>query len=108
LLVRTLEGVKSEMAHYIITDRLNNYDIHNAKDAYTYLMVECGGSMGAFGLESLDTLWGAYREKEESNKDLLNALDDLIMACELPGDHCEVAQVLEYAKQTIAKARGES
>lgn len=38
--------------------------------------------------------------------ELLEALDDLVLACELPGDHCEVEQALPAARAAIRKAVG--
>ena len=38
--------------------------------------------------------------------ELKNALADLIMACELPGDHCEIEQALPQAYSAIAKCEG--
>ena len=38
--------------------------------------------------------------------DLLDALDELLSACELPGDHCEIAQAIPKAIAAIAKATG--
>jgi hypothetical protein len=35
------------------------------------------------------------------NQQLREALDNLIVACELPGDHCEVEQALPYAKAAL-------
>jgi hypothetical protein len=40
--------------------------------------------------------------------DLLAALDSLVLACELPGDHCEVEQALRIAIEAIKKAKGEA
>jgi hypothetical protein len=37
------------------------------------------------------------------NARLRDALDELVMACELPGDHCEVAQSLPRARAALAK-----
>ena len=34
--------------------------------------------------------------------EVVEALDNLVSACELPGDHCEVEQALLFAKQTLA------
>ena len=53
------------MGHFIITDRNNNYDIDNPRDAYAYLIVECPNGMGAFGLYALNTLWDAYLKCHE-------------------------------------------
>ena len=36
--------------------------------------------------------------------EMLGALDALVSACELPGDHCEVEQALPAAITVIAKA----
>ena len=38
--------------------------------------------------------------------ELLDALDSLVLACELPGDHCEVEQALPAARAAISKAVG--
>ena len=38
--------------------------------------------------------------------EMLGALDALVSACELPGDHCEVEQALPAAITVIAKALG--
>ena len=38
--------------------------------------------------------------------ELLDALDTLVMACKLPGDHCEVEQALPAAIAAITKAIG--
>jgi len=38
--------------------------------------------------------------------ELLEALDTLVSACELPGDHCEVEQALPAAIAALAKALG--
>jgi hypothetical protein len=38
--------------------------------------------------------------------ELLEALDALVSACELPGDHCEIAQALPGAIAAIGKALG--
>ena len=38
--------------------------------------------------------------------EVLGALDALVSACELPGDHCEVEQALPAAITVIAKALG--
>ena len=38
--------------------------------------------------------------------ELCDALDDLVMAIELPGDHCEVEQAMRHAKTALAKVRG--
>jgi hypothetical protein len=40
--------------------------------------------------------------------ELLEALDSLVSACDLPGDHCEVEQALPRAIAAIKKAKGES
>ncbi|GEM_PF-4480452 len=36
---------------------------------------------------------------------LVEALEGLVMACELPGDHCEVEQALPAAQQALAAYR---
>jgi hypothetical protein len=36
------------------------------------------------------------------------ALDTLVMACELPGDHCEVEQALPGARALLARAAQET
>ena len=38
--------------------------------------------------------------------ELVKALDELVMAIELPGNHCEVEQALRHAKSALAKAVG--
>lgn len=38
--------------------------------------------------------------------ELANALDDLVLAVELPGDHSEIPGALELAKAALAKVRG--
>lgn len=40
--------------------------------------------------------------------EVLSALDELVLALDLPGDHCEVEQAKRHAKATLAKARGAS
>jgi len=42
----------------------------------------------------------AFRLESEVER-LREALDNLIVACELPGDHCEVEQALPYAKAAL-------
>ena len=42
-----------------------------------------------------------------ASPELLDALDALLSACELPGDHCEIEQALPKARAAIAKATGE-
>ena len=37
--------------------------------------------------------------------DLLAALDDLVSACELPGDHCEIEQALPAAIKALDRAK---
>ena len=39
----------------------------------------------------------------DENERLREALDNLISACELPGDHCEVAQALPHAKAALRR-----
>jgi hypothetical protein len=39
--------------------------------------------------------------------ELLSALDSLVSACDLPGDHCEVEQALPRAIAAIKKAKGQ-
>lgn len=48
----------------------------------------------------------AYVILEHQNAELLDALDSLATACELPGDHCETEQALRIAKAAITKAKG--
>ena len=38
---------------------------------------------------------------------LLEALDDILMAYDLPGDHCEMEQAIIVARAAIDKAKGE-
>ena len=42
---------------------------------------------------------------QAENERLREALDNLISACELPGDHCEVAQALPHAKAALRRER---
>ena len=42
-----------------------------------------------------------------SAPDLLDALDNLLSACQLPGDHCEMEQAIAAGIAAIAKAKGE-
>ena len=58
----------------------------------------------------VERLRGAGRlvSKEEAAAEierLRAALDALVMACELPGDHCEVEQALPAARAALASAR---
>lgn len=39
--------------------------------------------------------------------DMAEALDDIIMAFELPGNHCEMEQAIERAKKALSKAKCE-
>lgn len=48
------------------------------------------------------------RRLYEVNAELAEALDNLVCACELPGNHCEVEQALPTAIAALAKAKGES
>jgi hypothetical protein len=41
----------------------------------------------------------------DENERLREALDNLISACELPGDHCEVEQALPHAKAALRRER---
>ena len=43
------------------------------------------------------------RRLHAENERLREALDNLISACELPGDHCEVAQALPHAKAALRR-----
>ena len=45
------------------------------------------------------------RRLHAENERLREALDNLISACELPGDHCEVAQALPHAKAALRRER---
>jgi len=38
-----------------------------------------------------------------ANRELADALEDLVMACELPGDHCEVEDAMPKAKSAISR-----
>ena len=38
---------------------------------------------------------------------LIEALDNLILACQLPGDHCEIEQAIAAAIAAIARAKWE-
>ncbi len=40
--------------------------------------------------------------------EMREALDNLVMALELPGDHCEVKPAMIHARTALAKARGET
>jgi hypothetical protein len=40
--------------------------------------------------------------------ELADALDNLVMALDLPGDHCEVENAKRQAKTALAKVRGET
>ena len=44
--------------------------------------------------------------RRDAETEVLGALDALVSACELPGDHCEVEQALPAAITVIAKALG--
>jgi hypothetical protein len=39
--------------------------------------------------------------------DLAEALDDILMALDLPGDHCELEPAKERARAVLRKAKGE-
>ena len=41
----------------------------------------------------------------DENERLREALDNLISACELSGDHCEVEQALPHAKAALRRER---
>ena len=43
------------------------------------------------------------RRLHAENERLREALDNLISACELPGDHCEVEQALPHAKAALRR-----
>ena len=43
------------------------------------------------------------RSLHAENERLREALDNLISACELPGDHCEVEQALPHAKAALRR-----
>jgi len=45
------------------------------------------------------------RRQHAENERLREALDNLISACELPGDHCEVEQALPHAKAALRRER---
>jgi len=48
----------------------------------------------------------AIERLRAAETEMLGALDALVSACELPGDHCEVEQALPAAITVIAKALG--
>ena len=43
------------------------------------------------------------RRLHAENERLREALDNLISACELPGDHCEIEQALPFAKAALRR-----
>ena len=47
-------------------------------------------------------------EAADEIEHLREALDDLLMATELPGDHCELEPAKERARAALSKARGET
>lgn len=69
------------------------------------------------GMEPLAEMWmtGKPQAEREANArliaaapELLEALDSLVSACELPGDHCEIEQALPAATAAIEKALGKA
>jgi hypothetical protein len=58
------------------------------------------------GLVTGETLKAADAALIEAAPDLLAALDALVRACELPGDHCEVEQALPHAVAVLNRVRG--
>ena len=62
-----------------------------------------GGTLNA--VQFSDALAELERVKKERDE-LLEALDQLVSARELPGDHCEIDQALPAARAAIAKATG--
>lgn len=50
--------------------------------------------------------WAAFEPMQRRITELETALDDLLMAIDLPGDHCELEQAKRRAEAAIAKARG--
>ena len=48
------------------------------------------------------------RKLDSTAQELLEALDSLHSACQLPGDHCEIEQAIPAAIAAIAKAKGAS
>ena len=53
-----------------------------------------------------DAGWVVVRKDETAAPDMAEALDDLLMAIELPGDHCELEPAKQRARAALAKARG--
>jgi len=46
-----------------------------------------------------------HEAAEARAAELEKALDDLVMACELPGDHCELQPSLDRARAALAKEK---
>ena len=53
--------------------------------------------------DQLEACRESLREHMVEIKRLREALDNLISACELPGDHCEVEQALPHAKAALRR-----
>lgn len=52
--------------------------------------------------------WEANARLISAAPDMAEALDDLLMALDLPGGHCELEPAKERARAALAKARSET
>ena len=91
------------MSHHVISGD-DSFDVHDPRDAYTYLIRKCPNGMGAFGLEALNTMWKTQNRQQEVINDLLKALEKIAKwEFDIMGD-C-VADATKVARVAIKKAR---